>query len=90
MPGLYRSHQFKTSKQHNSQTTQTAALSLEYPHHKWLQMLERYDSSLRADHPLDTTVKKHQCDHECCFSKKQKRNCCGLLEGNISAFAWAC
>jgi hypothetical protein len=65
MPGLYPSHQFNKSKQLNSQTMQTAALSLEYPHHKWLQMLERYDSSLHANHPLDTTVKKHQCDHEC-------------------------
>lgn len=57
MPGLYPSHQFNKSKQHNSQTMQTAALSLEYPHHKWLQMLERYDSFLRANHPLDTTAK---------------------------------
>ena len=59
MPGLYPSYQFNKSKQHNSQTMQTAALSLEYPHHIWLQMLERYDSSLRANHPLDTTAKKN-------------------------------
>jgi hypothetical protein len=36
---------------------QTAALSLEHSHHKWLQTLERYDSSLRANHPLDIAVK---------------------------------
>jgi len=78
------------SRQYNSQTMQTAALSLECLDHKWLQMLERYDSSLRANHPLDTTVKKHQCDNKCCLSKKQKRNCCVLLESNISPFTWAC
>jgi hypothetical protein len=56
----------------NSQTWQIAALSSEYSHDEWLQVLERYGPSPQVDQLLDITATNCMSPYRSLFHQQLK------------------